>query len=67
MRAMTSGRLAVSGITERPDPPVEPEDLVLDVYRRWRESASPAQGRSAPFLLAVITRLCHEHLRELEQ
>lgn len=67
MRAMTSGRLAVRAITQRADSCVEPEDLVLDVYRRWRETASAAERRSAPYVLAVITRLCHEHLRELER
>jgi hypothetical protein len=48
-------------------PCIEPEDLVLHVYRRWRQSLSPGQQPSAALVLALITRLCRERLLEQAQ
>jgi hypothetical protein len=64
---MTSGRLAAGTAAKTAFPCLEPEDLVLHVYRRWRETAPPALRTPTPDVLALITRLCRDRLLELER
>jgi RNA polymerase sigma factor (sigma-70 family) len=64
-RLFASHRARLLGIAHRMlGPHCDAEDVVQDVYLRWRQSARGQIESPVAFLLTITTRLCLDRLRE---